>query len=314
MDTTKASRIPWKHVICCLIILIVFVLTIGIHINAEGFSDDAIADNSSDTVPLRTYSRIIDLSPLSKQNEVNLAGPKEEVTVEEITLDDYITTYQADIEFLSKTFGVKYEDIINDMYQRFENNKDKQFDKTNIGFILNEDGSVKQYKNVLYGLVEYFYNYIEVNPKKVNKKWIPYTGNSEYVENLIIYYTKQIYTNVDTSLALSIGASESGYYKVKYMLKCNNIFGGMTSRGLIKYKNMEFGVLSYVRMLSKKYVGKGLTTIESIGRKYCPTRDSFGNKIASPHWVSLVNTAMKKYKDYGTVIEANDLLTEREYA
>ena len=200
------------------------------------------------------------------------------------------------------------------MYQRFESNKDKQFDKTNIGFILNEDGSVKQYKNVLYGLVEYFYNYIEVNPKKVNKKWIPYTGNSEYVENLIIYYTKQIYTNVDTALALSIGASESGYYKVKYMLKCNNIFGGMSSKGLIKYKNMEFGVLSYVRMLSKKYVGKGLTTIESIGRKYCPTRDSFGNKIASPHWVSLVNTAMKKYKDYGTVIEANDLLTEREYA
>ena len=254
MDTTKASRIPWKHVICCLIILVVFVLTIGIHINAEGFSDDAIADNSSDTVPLRTYSRIIDLSPLSKQNEVNLAGPKEEVTVEEITLDDYTTTYQADIEFLSKTFGVKYEDIINDMYQRFESNKDKQFDKTNIGFILNEDGSVKQYKNVLYGLVEYFYNYIEVNPKKVNKKWIPYTGNSEYVENLIIYYTKQIYTNVDTALALSIGASESGYYKVKYMLKCNNIFGGMSSKGLIKYKNMEFGVLSYVRMLSKKYV------------------------------------------------------------
>lgn len=314
MDTTKASKIPWKHVICCLIILVVFVLTIGIHINAEGFSDDAIADNSSDTVPLRTYSRIMDLSPLSKQNEVNLAGPKEEVTVEEITLDDYITTYQADIEFLSKTFGVEYDNIINDMYQRFESNKDKQFDKTNIGFILNEDGSVKQYKNVLYGLVEYFYNYIEINPKKVNKKWIPYTGNSEYVENLIIYYTKQIYTNVDTSLALSIGASESGYYKVKYMLKYNNIFGGMSSKGLIKYKNMEFGVLSYVRMLSKKYVGKGLTTIEGIGRKYCPTRDSFGNKIASPHWVSLVNTAMKKYKDYGIVIEANDLLTEREYA
>ena len=314
MDTIKASKIPWKHVICCLIILVIFVLTIGIHINAEGFSDDAIADSSSDTVPLRTYSTIIDLSPLSTKNEVNLAGPKEEVTIENVDIDSYITTYSADIEFLSKAFGLNRDKVISNLKTVYEKNLDKEFDETNIGFLLDANGNVKKYKNVLYGLVEYFYDYIEKNPKEVNKKRIPYTGNAEYIENLIIYYTRQIYTNVDTSLALSIGASESGYYKVKYMLRCNNIFGGMGKNGLIKYNNIEFGVLSYVRMLSTKYYQKGLSSIERIGRKYCPTYDSFGNKIASPHWVSLVNTAMKKYKDYETVIVANDLLTEREYA
>ena len=30
MDTIKASKIPWKHVICCLIILVIFVLTIAV--------------------------------------------------------------------------------------------------------------------------------------------------------------------------------------------------------------------------------------------------------------------------------------------
>ena len=314
MDTIKASKIPWKHVICCLIILVIFVLTIGIHINAEGFSDDAIADSSSDTVPLRTYSTIIDLSPLSKKNEVNLAGPKEEVTVEEFNIDSYITTYSADIELLSKAFGLNYDKVINNLKITYEKNLDKEFDKTNVGFLLNADGNVKKYKNVLYGLVEYFYDYVEKYPKEVNKKRIPYTGNAEYIENLIIYYTRQIYTNVDTSLALSIGASESGYYKVKYMLRCNNVFGGMGKNGLIKYNNIEFGVLSYVRMLSTKYYQKGLTSIESIGRKYCPTYDSFGNKIASPHWVKLVQTAMKKYNNYEQVIGANLLLNKEEIA
>lgn len=170
MDTIKASKIPWKHVICCLIILVIFVLTIGIHINAEGFSDDAIADSSSDTVPLRTYSTIIDLSPLSTKNEVNLAGPKEEVTIENVDIDSYITTYSADIEFLSKAFGLNRDKVISNLKTVYEKNLDKEFDETNIGFLLDANGNVKKYKNVLYGLVEYFYDYIEKNPKEVKKK------------------------------------------------------------------------------------------------------------------------------------------------
>ena len=37
-------------------------------------------------------------------------------------------------------------------------------------------------------------------------------------------YYSNIYTNVDQTLMLSIGAAESGYYKVKYMLKKNNVY------------------------------------------------------------------------------------------
>ena len=167
---------------------------------------------------------------------------------------------------------------------------------------------MKSFDTIERGIVEYFYNYCKKHPGKVNKKRVAYTGNAEYVENLIIYYTTHVYTNVDTNIALSIGAAESGYYKVKYMLACNNVFGGMSSTGLIKYKNIEYGVLSYIRLLSKNYFGKGLNTFAKIGRIYCPTYDSNGNKIASPHWIGLVNTAIKKYNKYNRDIQMNDLL------
>ena len=65
METKKASKTTWKHVICCLILLVIFMLTVGMHINAEGNADGVIAD-SSDTVPLRASSlRRLALSFLS---------------------------------------------------------------------------------------------------------------------------------------------------------------------------------------------------------------------------------------------------------
>lgn len=307
METKKASRVSWKHVILCVVLLVIFVLTIGIHINAEGYADSIIADNASDTIPLRTIDNGVVLFTAAEENEVTIAGPKEEVTVKPRKVDSYITTYANELEFFSKTFGVNCEDIIDDLHDRYDLSE-KEFEPTNIGFILDKEGNLKTFDSVEYGIVEYFYDYVEKNPKKVSKKRVPYTGNSEYVENLIIYYTTHIYTNVDPEVALSIGAAESGYYKVKYMLKCNNVYGGMSSKGLIKYKNIEYGVLSYIRLLSRRYYAKGLNTPAKIGRVYCPTYDERGNKIASPHWIGLVNTAIKKYQKYNPDIQIETLL------
>lgn len=317
METNKASGITWKHIIFCIVLLIVFVLTIGIHTDAEGNTEPMVAANDSDVVPLKEsitneiYN--FSLESASLENEVILAGPKEEVIVESPTseIDNYITTNAEKIEFYSKAFGVKYEDIINDLYKRHENS-DKEFELTNIGLLLNKSGNVKVFDTEEYGLVEYFYDFVKKNPKKVNNKRVPYKGKAGYVENLIIYYTTHVYTNVDTNIALSIGAAESGYYKVKYMLACNNVFGGMGSKGLIKYKNIEYGVLSYIRLLSRRYFAKGLDTIQSIGRVYCPVLDNNGYKTASPHWINLVSTAMNKYNKVNKQIEIKDLIVKEE--
>ncbi len=316
MKTNKASSISWGHIICCFIILVIFVITIGVHINAkslDGVSDNNTSTDSSEVLPLKdTREELLKNINITSndevQNEVELAGPKEEVTVKRTELDCYITIYLDDIKLLAKIYSVNYEDLIDDLYNRYELYYNEYgFNETNVGYILNKN-KLSTFKNIQYGLVEYISDYINKNPSKVKTRKKSYTGGSSYVENLIIYLTKYIYTNVDTNIALSIGAAESGYYQVEYMLSVGNVYGGMSSSGLIHYNNIEEGVLSYIKMLSNNYFGKGLNTISKIGYTYCPSIYSNGNKVASPHWISLVSTAMKKYSNRSKNITASDLL------
>lgn len=208
-------------------------------------------------------------------------------------IECFLENKSAEIEFLSKTFAIKSSDV----YEKLiEINENDIYDELNIGRIKNKKGELKEYSSFEEGLIEYLFSLEKKEPKLFSKKRVPYTGKSQYVENLINYFTG-IYENVDYLTAVSIGAAESGYYKVTYMLRCNNVFGGMGKNGLIKYRNMEYGVLNYIRMLSKSYYGKGLKTVESIGRIYCPTIDANGKKVASSHWINLVKTAKSKYRN-----------------
>ena len=306
METKKTSKVSWKLVACCFVLLVVFVLTVGTYIDEQNVDKTpSIAySEDSEVIPL-VNSDYDELSTI--QNEVKLAGPKEEVVVQEPSaLDNYITTYKKDIELVCKAFGVDYELITQDLQNKYDTHE--EFETTNVGYLLDSKGNVKTFKNDLYGLVEYFYSYVKNNPKKVKNKRVPYKGSADYVEKLIIYFSEHIYTDVDTTTALSIGAAESGYYKVKYMLACNNVYGGMGSNGLIKYKNIEFGVLSYVRYLSRNYYSKGNTSLEGIGRIYNPTTDINGNKIASPHWISMIKTAKNKYSKMNKNLSIEDLV------
>ena len=204
----------------------------------------------------------------------------------------YLYEQDETVEFLTKSFGVSKEDIQNDLKER---NKDTKYSVDNIGALVDKNNELKNYGSFEKGFIEYLYDYVKKNPKKVSNEYVPYTGDANYIVNLIKYFTK-IYDNVDYLTAVSIGAHESGYYKVKYMLKYNNVYGGMSSKGLIRHKNIEYGVLSYIRMLSIYYYGKGLNTLESIGRVYCPSTIN-GKTVARPSWVTNVKIAMKYYKD-----------------
>ncbi len=219
-------------------------------------------------------------------------------------IECFLESKKSTLEFMSKTFKIKYENIYNGL---LEANEQGDYDEYNIGALKDKNGNLQKYNSFEEGLIEYLFNFAKKNPRLVSNTRTPYAGKSDYVVDLIKYFTS-IYTNVDYTTAVSIGAAESGYYQVKYMLKCNNVFGGMGKNGLIKYKNIEYGTLSYIRMLSKNYYGKGLNTVQSIGRVYCPTYDANGNKIASPHWVNLVNKAKTKYNNTYEVVKVEDLL------
>ena len=292
----NVSSLKILNIIICLLLLVVFAIFTGTK------KVDAKSEASGEYPSRFTLGyQFKELKFIYKEET-----PKEEILV--YNLEYYIENNLDIIKFYSKVFDYNLEDVLNDLKEREKNNS--TFISTNIGYLKNEKGELKIYDSFEYGLIEYFYNLMETKTIKRNIKYRPYEGNSSYVEKLIMHYSS-IYSNVDQTTLLSIGAAESGYYKVKYMLRANNVYGGMSSKGLIKHNNIELGVLSYVRMMSKYYYGKGLKTPELIGRVYCPVIEN-GTKVASSHWLKLVSTAKNKYDKYDFNITINDIINKEE--
>ena len=269
MKQKTVSNKALKHIICCFILLIIFVLTIT-KVNAQNESTLTVSgEQTEDIVPLRPQlnETLLELKRITiGETDIKLYdNPR----IIEKDINYYIAQNEKELIFFSKMFGYNYDFIKEDIIRKSEGIEN--INETNIASLKNN------------------------------------SGNSDYVEKLIIYFSN-IYQNVDTDIALSIGAAESGYYTVKFMLGKNNVYGGMSNSGLIRHDNIELGVLSYVKMLSKNYFGKGLTTPASIGRVYCPTTNEYGNRIASPHWINLVNTAKSKYSTYDKNISIDDIL------
>ena len=306
MKTNVAHNRALKHIVCCLILLLIFVITIT-KVDAKNESELTVASDTSDVVPLRPQLKdnLLKFQILNIEESSNKLYDTPRII--EKNIEYYIAENENTLIFFANTFGFDIEFVKEDLIKRAETIGELEVEPTNIGSLKNKNNELKTFKNIEYGIVEYFYDLCKSYPEKRSKKVVPYTGGSDYVEKLIIYYT-EIYSNVDTSIALSIGAAESGYYKVKYMLKKNNVYGGMSSKGLIRYENIEIGVLKYVRLLSKNYFGKGLTTVNSIGRIYCPVTNEYGQKVASPHWINLVNTARNKYNSYTQDITIEDII------
>ena len=292
----NVSSLKILNIVVCIILLITFVLVAPKIVNAEELTISENEDLPSINKLGYTYPSLIKNEELIKQ-EI-----KEEKLIT-YDLDYYIDTNMETIEFFARAFDYKLEDVIYNLKQREKENN--VFVSTNIGYLKDKDGNLKVYDSFEYGLIEYFYDLNENYSELRHTNYNPYTGSADYVEKLIIYYSS-IYTNVDQTTMLAIGAAESGYYQVKYMLKYNNVYGGMSSRGLIKHNNIEIGVLSYIRMMSKNYYAKGLDNIYSIGRVYCPVNKD-GKKQASPHWINLVTKAKSKYSKYSYDVTIDDL-------
>ena len=298
MKKEKASNKALKHIICCIILIITFVITFTrVHAQNE------LNLETESTVPLKPLLNE-DLLELKKifigTSYKKYDAPK----IIEKDIKFYINKYEKELVFFSTMFGFDVENIKSDLLIR---NKDININENNLGNLKDELDNVINYPNPQYGLIEYFYDLINTNSMDRTRNIVSYDADSEYVEKLIIYFSN-IYDNVDTSIALSIGAAESGYYQVSYMLRVNNIYGGMSNYGLIRHDNIEIGVLSYIRLLSFNYFGKGLSTIYDIGYVYCPTINENGIKVTSPHWINLVTKAKQQYDNYSYDVEIDDLL------
>ena len=215
----------------------------------------------------------------------------EKQTMNEYNLEEDVISFINEnnelFTFYANMFGISISDlkdaILND-------NEGQILNKNNIG------NTNTTYESLDMDLINYLFNLKKNNPKLFKQEYInANTYSKDYIYGLINYFSN-VYGNVDSDVLSSIAYIETGNLNSKYMLKCNNIYGGIGSHGLIKYSNIEFGVLSYVKMMAKYYYAKGLDTVELIAKKYNPN---------SKTWVSNIN----KYKNLFENNSNIDLIT-----
>lgn len=123
---------------------------------------------------------------------------------------------------------------------------------------------------------------------KLNRSLGDYMSNTGY---FFAEFTKD--TGMDPYLSVAIVLLETGCkWKCSTLtVKCNNI-GGLKGSGSCnggsysEYDTLEQGIDSYLNIIYKNYYLKGLTTPESMGRKYA----------ASSEWANKVNAYIEEIK------------------
>lgn len=88
---------------------------------------------------------------------------------------------------------------------------------------------------------------------------------------------------VSFDIALAIARLETGNF-TSHAYKYKNNPGGLSiNEKPMSFSTIEEGVDAFVGNLSRNYIQKGLTTVEAIGKKYCPS---------NPKWAKLVRSLM----------------------
>ncbi len=243
--------------------VILVSITFILFISLIGF--EIIANNKLKVQPIK-----FDISIKEKEQRTNANDNN--------VLNNILKENENTIMFLAKTFQIDNEVLITKLKEDYKEIK------------LLETPSIEK------TLIDYLFSLEKSNKKLFSKKVTACKDTKEYMVALIKYYTN-IYTSVDFEIAAAIAQIESNYSS-SGMLKRNNIFGGMSGSGsLIKYRNIEYGILKYIELLNDGYFSKGLTTIEEIGKKYNPVYIN-GVKKAKPVWVTNVTNATSEFKEY----------------
>lgn len=210
---------------------------------------------------------------------------------------------QATTEDAVKRFLVEKDSSITFLSNTFE------IDKSLLMFLLEKDfasGDILNTDNFDRDLVNYL-STLEANDKGLfGTTHKPCTDGKDYIVALIKYFCN-IYSDVDFSIAAGIASVESTF-TAQGMLNRNNIYGGMSSGGLIRYKNIEYGVYKFIKTLNDGYYAKGLNTIALIGGVFNPTVNENGVKVAKPAWVTNVTNAASSYAVYNEDITAEKLI------
>jgi len=99
----------------------------------------------------------------------------------------------------------------------------------------------------------------------------------------------EIEHGINALFTIAVMKLESGNGKSKLAREKNNLFGlnatGGSSKKAYSFETKSDSVYKFGSLIAKSYIAKGYSTIEKVGKKYCP---------ANPKWASLVVSIMKR--------------------
>lgn len=116
-------------------------------------------------------------------------------------------------------------------------------------------------------------------PQKAQNE--PLSEETEEVDVTVMIRRECEKQGIDSDIPLAIARLETGHYTSKAFLEGNNVGGISVNEVPLEYETLEEGVQEFVRILNEYYYKQGLTTVEAIGKKYCPAN--------AETWISLVN-------------------------
>ncbi len=97
-------------------------------------------------------------------------------------------------------------------------------------------------------------------------------------------------------ISIAISKWETGNY-TSSLFKNNNNVGGMYCNGsFIKYDSLDAGIHAFVSNLKNNYFDIGLTTIETIGSKYCPIGAKNDPTGLNKNWVPGVTQKLNELR------------------
>ena len=92
--------------------------------------------------------------------------------------------------------------------------------------------------------------------------------------------------DINAFITIAVASLESGYGKSDIAMNKNNLYG-MNAQDhnpyelAYSYDSKYESVMDFAKRLSTYYTNKGLTTLDSIQRKYCPTNSNWDESVAS---------------------------------
>ena len=187
MENRKAKNIALKHILCCLILLLAFVITIT-RVNAQTESDLVVSE-TKDTVPLKTLIKVKSLKLKDINDNVSFYTKYDTPRVVEKNINYYIEVEEETLKFFSKAFGYDIEFIKEDLLNKsnidnFEPTnicsiKDKiahiTFDFANSKPTFTEDDEEKAVESIVLTLTELeFIDKVKINVSPINDKFISF--------------------------------------------------------------------------------------------------------------------------------------------